>query len=602
MSIKKIGRYEVLAQVGRGAMGTVYRARDPVIDRIVAIKTLNPDVAAESLAEIKERFLREARAAGKLTHPNIVTVYDVGEDAGVAYIAMEFLDGQSLRQLLDSGGRLTYDDIAGIAAQIADALDYAQRVGIVHRDVKPANIMLVADGVAKLADFGVAYTPASSVTMTGMIVGSPKYLSPEQVLGSPVDGRADIFALGIVLYEMLAGRTPFDGPDVSVFSLMHRLVSDPAEPISSVNPDAPGAFDLILKRALAKRPEDRHPSARDFAHELRNYRQLASPPAEPAAAVSGDETVVAPVAHDLGSISTPRMAPPRRAATSDPSYDESMARLLQDIERFSREFDERHTRTPAAGNEQPQGSGVQVATPVQQPKVHVQPVAPASSEGDRTGTKRRLLEMLREQAEAKERSTAARPSLEAMVDLSRRIRQAALYLTEFVAEFNRATPAFSGALRLLYVRELPPLALGGGFVDYRTRKAVDKELMDYIRLTYRMMADTPVNVQLNRDDARLLKAHLQRASLPYEEQDTKNATGRVPHVALTIPCDISSMATMRPNYDTLAVLIECRNVGLLGPARYRIESADFDEATMEEFGKLLLGLPNDFRMYRYTER
>jgi serine/threonine protein kinase len=602
MGIKTIGRYEIISQVGRGAMGTVYRARDPLIDRTVAIKTLNPDVPQENMAEIKERFLREARSAGKLNHPNIVTIYDVGEDAGLAYIAMEFLDGESLRQVLDSRRRLSLETMFDITAQIADALEYAQRFGIVHRDIKPANIMLMASGTVKLADFGVAHIPASSVTMTGMIVGSPKYLSPEQVLGQPIDGRADIFSLGVVLYEMLAGRTPFDSPEITVFTLMHRTVSDPVPPASQFNKDVPAAIDAILRRALAKRPEDRYATAGDFAQDLRNFKRLKT-----SAATNADDTL--PVADDATLIASGAGRPAMSAVANAVSSahvapkeilpEANMAQLLQDIEAFSRNFDEQSTLEQANAEARPHVENL-VPLPA------LAPVPPKASEPlpaskDKSGTHSRLLDMLREQAQAKQGERVIGPPLESVLAFSRRLRQAVNYFAEFVAEFNRATPTFSGTLKLLYLPQLPALTLGRGFVDYRTRKYRDKEVIDYITLTYHMSAEEALSADLNKDEAGLLKAQLQRAQVNYEESEVKATTGRVPRSALSIPCTILANATLRADYDTLAVKFECRNVGLLGPARYRVEFRHFDNATIEEFGKLLLGLPNHFASFRYTQ-
>lgn len=587
-TISKLGRYEILTQVGQGAMGTVYRARDPVIDRIVAIKTLNPDVPQEQMTEIKERFLREARSAGKLNHPNIVTVYDVGEDGGLAYIAMEYLDGPSLRQVLDSGKALSLDAMVNITAQIADALEYAQRFGIVHRDVKPANIMIMPSGTAKLTDFGVAHMPASSVTMTGIIVGSPKYLSPEQVLGREIDGRADIFSLGVVLYEMLTGRTPFDSPEITVFTLMHRTVSDAVTPPSQFRKDLPPVFDTILARALAKRREDRYATAGEFARDLRNYKLLGS------AAGSGDATLLS------STITNPALSAVADAVSSAHARKEAipehnMAQLLEDIEAFSRKLDEQGA-TPVASSPQPSP-----ATGVPQPKAQPQAAAPAASQAakEKSTTRSGLLDMLREQAQAKQRVTTG-PTIESIVAFSVKLRQAAQYFAEFVAEFNRATPTFAGNLKMLYLKELPALTLGRGFVDYRTKVHHDKEVIDYITLTYRMSTEQPLQAELPRDEARLLKAQLDRAQLKYEEREIKSASGRVPRAALTILCSIPASATLTADYDALTAKFECRNVGMLGPAKYRVNFADFDDAVIEEFGKLLLGFPNTFSSFRYT--
>ena len=205
MNQKTLGRYRIVGELGRGAMGAVYRALDPVIDREVAIKTLLPNLPPEVLQEVRERFIREARSAGRLSHPNIVTIFDVGEQDGMAYIAMELLEGHSLQQILKHPQRLAFNTIANLIAQVADALDLAQRYQIVHRDVKPANIMVDSSGRVKLMDFGVAYVPSSTMTQTGTALGSPRYMSPEQVLGQPIDPRSDIFSLGVVLYELLTG-------------------------------------------------------------------------------------------------------------------------------------------------------------------------------------------------------------------------------------------------------------------------------------------------------------------------------------------------------------------------------------------------------------
>jgi hypothetical protein len=259
-------------------MGIVYKARDPVIERDVAVKILHPDCPPEDLPEVRERFLREARSAGRLTHPSIVIIHDVGEsDDGTAYIAMELLQGESLKATLARPARLALEAAAELVAQIADGLDYAQRHEIVHRDVKPANIMVTAPGTAKLTDFGIAYVPSSSGTQTEML-GSPKYMSPEQVKGEALDGRSDIFSLGVVLYEMLTRRTPFErSTDTSVFPLMQRIVAAPHPRPTEVDPSIPRGFDVVLARALAKEPGRRYQRGAEFAADLRQLRALLEP-------------------------------------------------------------------------------------------------------------------------------------------------------------------------------------------------------------------------------------------------------------------------------------------------------------------------------------
>src|SRR5512140_3191403 len=287
-----LGRYRILGELGRGAMGTVYRALDPLIEREVAIKTLHPNLPADVVAEVRQRFLREAKSAGRLNHPNIVTIFDVGEQDGVAYMAMELLEGRSLQQILAESSRLPFQTIAEIVAQIADALDRAQQLGIVHRDVKPANIVISASGHAKLTDFGVAYVPASTMTQTGTMIGSPRYMSPEQVLGLPIDPRSDIFSLGVVLYEMLAGRAPFVRPgDSTIFPLINRIAAEPHPPVTQLDSSIPAAFEVILCKALAKKPEDRYQRAGEMAADLRNMRSLG-PSSVASAPANDDKTMV----------------------------------------------------------------------------------------------------------------------------------------------------------------------------------------------------------------------------------------------------------------------------------------------------------------------
>lgn len=250
-------------------MGTVYQAIDPLIERTVAIKTINLDLSKDERAEFEERFYREAKSAGRLSHANIVTIYDVGETDDIAYIAMEFVKGESLREVLDSGVVLPVDVIVRIASRIASALNYAHENNVVHRDIKPANIMITPGYEAKIMDFGIAQISTGSRTQLGTVLGSPKYMAPEQVEGQAVDGKTDIFALGVVLYEMLTGAMPFTGDNLS--AIMYKILNEPPVPPRTINPRVPPGFDRIIFRALAKRPEDRYQTAREFARDLRNH-------------------------------------------------------------------------------------------------------------------------------------------------------------------------------------------------------------------------------------------------------------------------------------------------------------------------------------------
>src|SRR5438552_1895688 len=261
MLLEQLGRYEILGELGHGAMGIVYKARDPLLDRIVALKTVDLDVSGEDSEIFERRFYREARSAGRLNHFNIVTIHDVGKSDSVAYIAMEFLRGQSLREILDSGVVLPPEKIVDILAQTADGLAFAHENGVVHRDVKPANIMVLENGRVKITDFGIALLPMGSRTSAGSVFGSPKYMSPEQIVGREVDGRADVFSLGAVLYETLTGFAPFFGGDLD--AVLCQVVNEMPAPPSSRDKNIAPVFDYLVAKAMAKDPDDRYPSARN---------------------------------------------------------------------------------------------------------------------------------------------------------------------------------------------------------------------------------------------------------------------------------------------------------------------------------------------------
>jgi serine/threonine-protein kinase len=268
--MEHFGRYKILGALGKGAMGMVYKGLDPAIDRPVALKTIRLDQILEpdEASELRERLIREAKAAGQLSHPNIVTIYDVGQEGNIQYVAMEFLRGNTLESLISSGFDWDYKTLSKVVLQVCDALDYAHEHGIVHRDVKPANIMVLEGSKVKVMDFGIARVDKSaSMTQTGTALGTPNYISPEQLKGQPVDRRSDIFSLSVVFYELLTGQKPFKGETLSalIYSILH---TDPSAP-SEVNLDVPRIFDKIVAKGLVKDPDLRFQKARDMGDILR---------------------------------------------------------------------------------------------------------------------------------------------------------------------------------------------------------------------------------------------------------------------------------------------------------------------------------------------
>jgi len=285
------GRYRLDRELARGGMATVWIAEDPLLSRRVAVKLLLPELAVDEALRI--RFRNEAIAAAKLTHPGIVATYDTGDDAGTAYIVMELVEGTTLRRVIDERGRLPVRDAADIASQVADALEHAHRQGLVHRDIKPANVLVQPDGRAKVTDFGIAKAAGGDdLTRTGTVVGTARYLAPEQVNGNAVDGRADVYALGLILYEMLAGSAPFGG-DSDMATAVARLTNAP-EPIRTARPEVSRHLEDVVARSLARDPDYRYQSAQAFkdalapGHDTAPTGPLAPPPApRPTAAPAG---------------------------------------------------------------------------------------------------------------------------------------------------------------------------------------------------------------------------------------------------------------------------------------------------------------------------
>jgi serine/threonine protein kinase len=266
--VDQIGRYRILDELGRGATGVVYRAQDPAIGRIIAIKTIRlSDFTDEAERErLRERLFREAQSAGILSHPNIVTIYDISEENGLAYIYMEFVDGPPLEKILNSTEPLLPDGLLSILRQIALALDYAHKKGIVHRDIKPANILIHESTLAKITDFGVAKILSQQMTQSGVMMGTPNYMSPEQVQGHAVDGRADQFSLAVIAYEVLTGEKPFVADHLP--SLLYRIVREDPVPPQRLNPTLSPQVEVVLRKALSKNASERYPTAVEFVEAL----------------------------------------------------------------------------------------------------------------------------------------------------------------------------------------------------------------------------------------------------------------------------------------------------------------------------------------------
>src|ERR1700722_3645596 len=314
---KVIGRYEIVEELGRGAMGSVFKARDPAVGRIVALKTIHTTALEGAQSEeYRTRFYREARASGVLAHPGIVPVFDVGDDAGVPFLVMEFVDGRNLADVIKKGERYTLDRVLEIIQQVAEALGYAHRQGVIHRDIKPANILMTSKAVygserPRITDFGIAKLASSDITTTGQLLGTPSFMPPEQFTGSPIDDRADLFSLGVILYSLATAEQLFPGEPMTAAS--YKVVYTEPIPPAKLNPAIPARYEALILKALAKSPSDRFQTGEEMAQELASMR-------------TGSGTTISPSANfapppansdvTLGPGSAGAFLPPAQAVTA----------------------------------------------------------------------------------------------------------------------------------------------------------------------------------------------------------------------------------------------------------------------------------------------
>jgi serine/threonine protein kinase len=325
------GRFQIVSKLGAGAFGTVYKAKDRVLGRMVAIKTIRLDgLAAQgaSLDELLDRFKREAEVSAQLKHPNIVTIYDIGQSEGLSYLAMEFIDGVGLDKVISTSGRLPLERAVAIGAQVADALDYAHKRNVVHRDIKPANVMIETGDRVKVTDFGIAKVIDSGehLTVTGSLLGTPSYMSPEQARGGAIDGRSDLFSAGCIVYEMLTGKKAFRGE--SITALIFKIITEEPQPIRELDPTIPEPIVRIIKKALSKAPETRYQSGHELAADLMAFsapaatptlRQVEAPTALIPPAALSETAVKPPGPPPATTIAHPTQATARRAPLPPPA-------------------------------------------------------------------------------------------------------------------------------------------------------------------------------------------------------------------------------------------------------------------------------------------
>jgi len=574
-------------------MGAVHRAVDPLIERDVAIKTLLPNLPPEIMDEVRERFLREARSAGRLNHPNIVTIYDVGEQDGIAYIAMELLEGKSLQQILRETPRLPMTTIADLVAQVADGLDLAQRFKITHRDIKPANIMVSAEWRAKVTDFGVAHVASSSMTQTGSALGSPKYMSPEAVTGQPVDPRSDIFSLGVVLYEMLVRRTPFErAGDNTVFAVMHRIAGEPHPAVTQLDPQIPAAFNTILDRALAKSAEQRYQRAGDMANDLRNYKAIAgtAPAGAPARAPAAESDYAKTMV-----VSRPQGRP----AQSDPAT----ATLIDDLDVFAKGFEKQQQETlraEAAERQRKEDEIRRWAEAETQRRQAFERERDAKSGGTQTGARRSAaLDLLKQKVADRTAVVSADQTkrLAAIARVDERLRAAFRYLAEFTTVLNEAHPVSDGKQGVLFFGDRAGMILGEGFTDMRTRDLHGRSCADYITFKYRVRFPVPQKLEIIGKEVPRVQERLKALGVKHEVSGRKDELGQFTQATFVLSGPFPCQVVLRADYEEPGFALEMMNVRHHGPAKLRLEPEELNDEVLDEFGTWVLGADDSFERF-----
>ena len=585
-----LNRYRLDAELGRGGMGVVYRGHDLLLNRAVVVKVLEE---AGLSVEGHARLLREAQAVARLNHPNIVTIYDVGEHEGVAYIAMELLEGKSLQQILRETPRLPIDTIADLVAQVADGLDLAQRFKITHRDVKPANIMVSADWRAKLTDFGVAHVASSSMTQTGSALGSPKYMSPEAVTGQPVDPRSDIFSLGVVLYEMLVRRTPFErAADNTVFAVLQRIAGEAHHAVTQIDAQIPAIFDKILDRALAKSSDQRYQRAGEMASDLRNYRAAAgtatagAPARTPAAVTDYAKTMVV-------------SRPPAGQEPADPAT----ATLIDDLDVFAKGFDEQQRealRAEATELQRKQDEIRRWADAEEKRRQAFERERDAKAGATQTGPKRSAaLDLLKQKVADRTAVVSGDQSkrLAAIAHVDERLRAAFRYLSEFATVLNEAKPVSDGKQGVMFFGDRAGMILDEGFTDMRTRDVGGKSRADHVTFKYRVRFPKPEKLEASGQEAQRVEERLKGLGIKHEFSGRKNDLGQLTHASFVLTGPFPCQALLRADYDEPGFMLELLNVRHHGPAKARLGPDDLNDDVLDEFGTWVLGADDAFERF-----
>lgn len=580
--LEKLGKYQIRHELGRGAMGIVYEAFDPYIQRAVAIKTIQKSMLAQSEAdEILGRFRREAQAAGRLSHPNIVSVYEYGEDGEVAYIAMEFIVGRELKEHFDKAKRYALNDSVDIMVQLLDALEYSHSRGVIHRDIKPSNILITEQGQAKIADFGIARIESSELTQVGTVLGTPSYMSPEQFMGLAADRRSDIYSAGVILYQFLTGERPFTGSNMTV--IMHKVLNQPPVFPALSGAGLPQALHEVVEKAMAKRPEDRFQTAAEFIRQLKAATESPHP-------VRGGPSAEA----------TRVSAPAQQSSGTGAVIDFNMADFEARLQELQHEVDRRSAR--AKPQDQPDDSlrevnlGFHKFISSQQEMENAatasaaKPVIPhaAAAAPEESG----LLAGLAREAQAKQgsRQSAVQHGKARDKQVDEALNRLARFFNPFIKHANEAEPEINRSYRYDARTVYSGLKWRGATLETRKLSLSEAALTDFVDFSVMLCAPEPVLLKRPWGPFETLQKELQVLKLRvFDDLEAGSKKPRQEWLEARLAPDFPVQIRFQGDYAEGDIRVNCLNLGGFGVSACRLAPADATSAFLDDLGLFLLG-------------
>jgi serine/threonine protein kinase len=569
--LSKLGKYEIRRELGKGAMGVVYEGFDPFIERTVAIKTIrksliDPAEAVEALG----RFRREAQAAGRLTHPSIVAVYEYGEDGDIAFIAMEFVVGRELKTFFGKGERFPLADALHIMLQLLDALAYSHECGVVHRDIKPSNIVITGKNQVKVVDFGIARIESSDLTQVGMILGTPAYMSPEQFKGATADSRSDIYSSGVIFYHMLTGERPFVANNPS--ALMHKVLSEEPRPPSEFDPGISKALEAVVRKAMAKLPEDRFQTAAEFREAL----------------LAADSRAAEEAATDAEDVTQTLLITPQKGRTA-PLLEFDLTTLNTNIEK---QLDE--ARQSAAASPPPSAAPpAAIASPGFSN-------APLPRKPDITQESNLLADLVREATVNQEaqqflaQTTSQPPIYDRYTrakHLHETLEKVSVFFNALSLQLKNVEPAIARSYpfgrRAVYAN----LACKSAYADSRRRDIYDAVFLDYVMFGLRLSAPAPILITRPRDMLDDLKDKLDKYKINALDDVDGLARGGKPDewVEIRLAPEFPVQLQFKGNYDENRIDVLSLNLEAFGYNAFRLGVEDVTPELLDNIGFFLLG-------------